>query len=229
MKLGNLGGTIESALGHYRGWRLRRTPGALGDFYRAGGNTLLYRELPVSSADVVVDVGGYRGDWTAEMSWRYGARAVVLEPIPAFAADIQRRFEHNDRIVVIAAGLGPQDDTVEMNLAADSSSSIRGAAAGDRILVSMLGTARMFEERKLDEVACLKLNIEGGEYDVLDAMAESDLLRRVRCFVVQFHDIGPSTPARLKRARELLARTHERRFCYDLVWERWDRSSPKRA
>jgi FkbM family methyltransferase len=229
MKLANLGATIENALGHYRGWRLRRTPGALGDFYRAGGNTLLYRDLPVSSSDVVIDAGGYLGDWTAEMSWRYGSRALVLEPIPTFAADLRRRFEHNDRVAVIAAGLGPQDDTVEMTLAANSSSSIRGPAGGDRVSVSMLGTARMFEERRLDEVACFKLNIEGGEYDVLDAMAAGDLFRRVRCFVIQFHDIGPTTAARLKHARDLLARTHERRFAYDLVWERWDRTSPAAA
>jgi FkbM family methyltransferase len=226
MNLGNVGATIERALSQYRGWRLRRIPGALGDFYRAGGNALLFRDLPVSSSDVVVDVGGYRGDWTAEMSWRYGSRAIVLEPIPTHATEIQGRFARNDRVYVIAAGLGPRDGTLEMALAGDSSSSVRESRSAPHIQVSMIGVARLFNEQRLDEVACLKLNIEGAEYDLLDAMADGGLLPRVRSLVVQFHDIGPSTEARVRRTRELLAKTHQPRFAYELVWERWDRTSP---
>jgi FkbM family methyltransferase len=221
-----VGMTIERTLREYRSWRLRRAGGAIGDFYRAGGNALLSENLPVVSSDLVVDAGGYRGDWTAEMSWRYGCRAIVLEPIPDFVADIRRRFERNDRILIIGAGLGPRDETVEMSLAADGTSSIRAAPHARRIEVPILGVRRLFEDHHLDEVACLKLNIEGAEYDLLDAMSVASLLERVRCLVVQFHDIGQSTQERLRRVRKALEGTHQLRFRHELVWERWDRASP---
>jgi FkbM family methyltransferase len=219
-----IGVALENGLQKYRAWRLQSAPGALGEFHRAGGNAVLYRNLPVRSTDVVVDVGGYRGDWTAEMCWRYGCRAVVLEPIPSFAADIGRRFERNDRVVVIPAGLGPREGRLQMAVAADGSSFVRETREAQRVLVDIMTAQRLFDEQRLDDIACLKINIEGAEYDLLDAMAEDSLLARVRCLLVQFHDVGPSTSARLERVRAGVARTHARGFCFELVWERWDRA-----
>ena len=55
--------------------RLRRK-GALGDFHRAGGAALL-DDVPVSSDDVVIDAGGFEGDWTAAMLVRSGSSSVI--------------------------------------------------------------------------------------------------------------------------------------------------------
>ena len=63
--------------------RLRR-PGPLCDFHRAGGDRLLH-EIPATSEDVVLDAGGYLGDWTAAIPVRYGCRCEILEPVPEFA------------------------------------------------------------------------------------------------------------------------------------------------
>jgi FkbM family methyltransferase len=224
-----IGDTVERTLGLYRAWRCRAAPGAMGAFYRAGGNSLLFENLPVRSSDIVLDVGGYRGDWTAEMCWRYGSKSLVLEPVPEFAAQIAKRFEHNDRVVPIAAGLGARDETLEIALAADGSSSVRRALGVRQINVPIMGVESLFAEHHLDEVACTKINIEGAEYDLLDAAHERGLLARVRCLVIQFHDIGATTQERLARVREGMARTHDPGFSFDLVWERWDRKATHRV
>lgn len=218
-----IGSRVEHAIRRYREWRNRSAAGPLGEFYRSGGNQLLCRDLPVGSGDVVIDVGAYRGDWTAEMSWRYGCKSILVEPIPTFVEALRERFGANDRITIVASGLGASDGSVIMTVAGDSSSSVTASPVAPQITVPVLGVATLFASVNLDDVACMKMNIEGAEYETLDAMRHHGLLERVRSLVVQFHDVGANTEAVMTRSREYLQRTHERRFAYDLVWERWDR------
>jgi aryl-alcohol dehydrogenase-like predicted oxidoreductase len=83
--------------------------------------------------------------------------------------------------------------------------------------------ARALDELGLEEVDLLKLNIEGGEYDVLDRLAESHWLPRIRQVSVQFHEWLPHAHLRRQRNRRALARTHVERWCYPWVWEFWER------
>jgi FkbM family methyltransferase len=214
---------LEQAARRYRDWRSRRVRGPYGDFIRAGGNEMLFANLPVDSDGVVLDVGGYLGGWTAEMSWRYGCRAIVVEPMPAFAEALRSRFSGNRRVEIVAAGLGAKDDVVPMTELADGSSAWR--EGGRRVAVPLTSVSRFFEEHGLTDVACMNINIEGGEYDVLEAMLTAELCRRVRCLLIQFHRVAPDSEPRRDAIRRRLAETHAERFDYEFIWERWDRKS----
>jgi hypothetical protein len=86
--------------------RDRMRSGALGQFYRQGGNNLLVDGLELSSDDWVLDGGGYVGRWTEDVIARYGVRSVTVEPNPPFAANLRKRYLMNDRIEVIEGALG---------------------------------------------------------------------------------------------------------------------------
>jgi FkbM family methyltransferase len=219
-----IGVTIETALHQWRKWRRDRAPGPIGDFYRAGGNNALYENLPIKSDDLVLDVGGYRGEWTAEIAWRYGCRSIILEAIPSFAHQCTSRFRSNARVVVIGEALGAESGTTTMTEAADSSSALRPDSTAPRLDVKVLGVNDLFAKRELTEVACMKINIEGGEYELLERMQAAGLLSKVRCFLIQFHTVASDSGARRSSIAGALSQTHKKVFDYPFVWERWDRA-----
>ena len=70
-------------------------------------------------------------------------------------------------------------------------------------------------------VGVLKLHIEGGEYEVLENLLETQALVRMRCLLIQFHRQPVGWEARYQRIVEGLRKTHEPVWRYPMVWEKW--------
>ena len=70
----------------------------------------------------------------------------------------------------------------------------------------------------------MKVNIEGGEYDLFDRLIEAGSLGRFRQVSVQFHEWHPRAHGRRgsDTAGEL-RRQHDEVWCYPWVWELWRR------
>jgi len=217
-----LGESLERQLLKYRHWRSLSRAGPSGDFYRNGGKNLVVENLPVTSDDIVIDAGGFEGQWTAEMAWRYGCKSIVFEPIPAFAGNLQRRFSSNARIQVRPEGIGPKNEDLEFCVASDGSSSIN-PLSGERVKARIRDVFDVFSEPALSHVGCMKINIEGAEYDLLDRMTEQHLHEQVGCFLIQFHSFVPDAIDRIKAIQQALRDTHDLKWSYPFIWERWDR------
>ena len=101
----SLGERIVNAIEARRDRKRKSAPGPHGDFYRHGGNELLY-DVPVTTDSLVIDAGGYEGEWTATMIARYGCRSEVFEPVPSYADHCKRLFGRNTLVHVHAAALG---------------------------------------------------------------------------------------------------------------------------
>jgi len=219
-----LAAAVESLLKAYRSWRLARLRGPLGDFFRAGGNPQLLDGIDLREEDTAIDVGGFRGDWTAEILCRFGCRTLTLEPIPDFQADLRKRFGSNSRVTLIDAGLSARSGSVVMTIAGDSSGAFTLPPDPSKTLAApILGVADFWRDRKLGQVGCMKINIEGGEYDLLEAMLDSGLSEQVSVFLIQFHPNVPGSDSRRQAIREGLAQSHRNDLDYPFVWERWIR------
>ena len=64
-----------------------------------------------------------------------------------------------------------------------------------------------------------KMNIEGGEYELIEALDRSDFLKTIRTILVQFHNFNGENH---NQARLTLEKTHAPVWQFDYVWERWD-------
>lgn len=217
-----IGERIVEAIRAHQQRRSRAAPGAIGKFHRDGGNELLF-DVPVKPGEIVVDAGGYRGEWSMRMLARYGCRLVILEPIPGFVERLRLLFGENPSVTVRAAALGGRDGRVTFQVSADRSSAFIGGGAGEAYEAELLDVASLLLGFGSDEVACLKLNIEGGEYDVLERLIETGLIARCRTVLVQFHRQPEGWEARLAEIERRLAATHARDWSYPLVWDRWRR------
>lgn len=190
---------------------------------RSGGNEQLFSDLDLGAGSLVVDVGGYRGDWSAEIFARYAPTIHVLEPVPDFVCHLRRRFSRNPKIEVHPIALGATTDRTEIFVQADGSSVHR--QGGGAIAIDVIRASEFLRPLARNGIDLLKLNIEGAEFDVLTDLADSGLIERVRTLQVQFHDFVPEAARKMKDLQDRLSKTHRPRFAFEFVWEMWSRDA----
>jgi len=189
-------------------------------FNMAGGNDLLFRGHDLTPDSNVYDIGGFRGDWAAEIFLRYSPYITIFEPVPTFADQIAKRFADNAKISVNPFGLGGQDQTATLYSHDDRSSIYQ--QEGDPVQVRIRRISDYLREtRKKDVVDLMKINIEGAEYELLEDLIESDLISTVRMVQVQFHDFVDGADKRMHAIQNLLTETHELSLQHTFVWENW--------
>jgi FkbM family methyltransferase len=185
----------------------------------AQGDATLRLEYALSAESVVFDLGGYEGQWASDIHAMYGCRVYVFEPVPAFAARIARRFQRNPHIRVFDFGLAPQHDTARIGLAQDASSTFKAGA--ESVDIRLEAIEAFLRRENIGSIDLMKINIEGGEYALLEHMLDRSLTDRIRDIQVQFHDFVPDAEARMAAIQQRLARSHAPTYQFPFVWENW--------
>jgi len=186
-----------------------------------GGDDELRYNYDLDERSLVLDLGGYKGQWTSDLFARYRCRVIVFEPARDFARKIERRFRKNDRIEVLQYGLAASSRTETLHIDA-SASSIYGKAS-DLEQIRLVDVESWIRERKLDKIDLVKINIEGGEYELLEKLIETGLIGIFENVQVQFHDVAPDSHSRMERIQKALGKTHTPTYQYEFVWENWTR------
>jgi FkbM family methyltransferase len=196
------------------------------DFIAASANQPeLLVDFELDAHSVVLDVGAFDGDWSRQIAARYGSTIHAFEPNPAAMAKLTDRLG-GSKVVPHAYGLGGRDQEATLTLAGPGSS-VYGVDAGDlpleTITVSIRDVVHVLDELGLDAVDLLKVNIEGGEFELFDRLIECEWLPRLRFVLVQFHEWHPHAYRRRRAIRGALRATHDEVWNYPFVWELWRR------
>ena len=69
----------------------------------------------------------------------------------------------------------------------------------------------------------MKINIEGGEYAVLERMMETGIIGKCGELQIQFHEWYPEARALREKIVKSLSLSHYRTWNYPFVWENWKR------
>jgi FkbM family methyltransferase len=188
---------------------------------RADGDQTLRMDYPIGAGEVVLDVGGFEGQWASDIFARYVCTVHVFEPVPHFAEAIRRRFARNPHVRLHEVALGGADARLAISIDGNASSTVVGGGRTTEIPVRRFSD--VVQEHGWTEIALMKVNIEGGEYELLEHMLDQGLAPRVRNLQVQFHDFVPDAHARMLAIQERLRATHELTYCFPFVWENWQR------
>ncbi|WP_058309397.1 FkbM family methyltransferase [Shimia thalassica] len=167
----------------------------------------------------VLDIGGFRGDWTAMMVERYAVNAHIFELHPQFAAKLQKRFSENEAVCTHAFALGK--DNMELSLSDDADASSVFVQSDATTTGAVRNLVEVFEELKLDRIGVAKINIEGGEYELLPTLIETAYIEKFDRITVQFHEFSEGDRKRRDDIRLALSQTHDCVWCYPFVWEEW--------
>lgn len=183
------------------------------------GDATLRLDYPLNQDSIIYDLGGYEGEWAADIFKRYHCQIEIFEPVSDFADKISRRFHDEPRLRVHALGLAGHYGTEELTLDADGSSLFRNTQGCPMVKIELVDVADWFAREKVSKVDLMKINIEGGEYELLERMLETGLTERVDHFQIQFHDLAENSRERMERILAGLAKTHVSTYSYPFVWE----------
>jgi len=188
------------------------------------GDATLRVDYDLNKDSVVFDLGGYEGDWAAEISARYGSHIFVFEPVPEYVERIEKRFKRNSNVQVFSYGLGAENMTQTISLAEEGSSLFKSpnvSIGSKEIPIRIKRAADVLPELLRGDIDLMKINIEGGEYDLIEHLIQTGLVSRIANIQVQFHGFVPYAESRRKKIQTELAKTHSQTYEYKFVWENW--------
>jgi FkbM family methyltransferase len=184
-------------------------------------------QYPLTKDALVLDAGAFRGDFIDWCRRRWNCSVFAFEPCSQFANGIKKRFFSDSAVHLFRYGLAGKTEHLQLFIRGDSTSVFSPEDPPDEERVLLRDVALVFDELQLRNVDLFKINIEGGEYSLLDRMIESSLVERVRYFQIQFHGIGAPDPGAARdKIRAALSRTHTEEWCVNGgQWESWARKS----
>lgn len=187
-------------------------------------NTGILHDVDVDKRSVVFDVGAYVGDWSNKMYEKYACRIHAFEPNPntysTLVAAAQGRW--------LCHEYGVAGATEELSLSLNGmGSSVFALGNLDKkpqyTNVRLRAIDEVWDELGVDTIDLMKINIEGGEYPLLERMIEKNMQPDVRLFLIQFHEWLPGAYYRRWKIRSKLRKTHRLKWDYHFVWECWER------
>lgn len=188
------------------------------------GDETLRLNYPLGPDSVVFDLGGYHGDFSQAIHARYGCTVYLFEPVRAYYDHCVARFQDSPRIHCFNFGLGDGNGTFAISTAEDGSSLYLDAPEQpDATQAEIRDFHEFVLEQGVKHIDLIKINIEGGEYDVLPRMIRCGFIERIDHLQIQFHDFIPDAPRKRDAIRHEFERTHEEAWCFKFVWESWRR------
>jgi FkbM family methyltransferase len=177
---------------------------------------------------VVFDCGAHLGFFAAEIFRRYQCDVFCFEPMPRHFKELSKRFTNTPRIVCLNYGIAPTPGEAKISVEGEASSLFRTTGSTESETVRFVGldeALRLAGGRKID---LLKLNIEGGEFELLETILARQLANQFRNIQVQFHQVIPDYHERWLKIRAGLAKSHRLTYDYYFVFENWS-LCPKQA
>jgi len=196
----------------------------MNEFQRwfADSGDLIHRlNYALDESSVVFDVGGYRGDFAARINQRCGCRIHIFEPIGKFYDLIVKRFENVPNITVYPYGLAEIDKREKINIDGDASSIYKQGGKTEEIELREIG--QVMSDLRIDKIDLIKINIEGGEFPLLNHCVKKNLVSKMGNIQVQFHTFVENAAIKRHEIRKNLQKTHKITYDYAFVWENWEK------
>lgn len=184
------------------------------------GDETLRLDYDLDENSIIFDVGGYKGEFARDIFCKYGCNIHVFEPLQEFFDICAQRFIKNKKVQSYHFGLANRTFNTDIHIS-DNASSIFNVE-GVKTNIRLESICDFVSEKNIDSIDLIKINIEGGEYDLLDSLIENKLITKFKNIQVQFHDFVIHNPRdRMEIIQKELIKTHELTYQYDFVWENW--------
>lgn len=152
--------------------------------------------------DLVMDCGANLGEITTLLA-ATGADVIAYEPDPYAFKKLRRRFAETPNVELVNAAVGASEGTVKLMRADNFDDNPKGASvkstileggrsinAGNSVDVPLLNFLSIIDTQleTHKEIAFVKMDIEGAELDILEAMLASDRFDHIKCLVAETHE-----------------------------------------
>lgn len=184
------------------------------------GDETFRLNYPLTENSVVFDIGGYKGDFAANIYTKFSCNIYIFEPLPEFFNLCTKRFENNPKIHCYNFGLSSITGEASISQEDDGSSLVK--PNNDPLLIEIKELSSFLNERSISHIDLLKINIEGGEYELLPHIITSRVIDRVDFIQIQFHNFVPYAEELRDEIRMKISNTHTEQWCFPFIWESWE-------
>jgi FkbM family methyltransferase len=144
---------------------------ALNKWFKDNGDESHRINYNLTKDSLVFDLGGYIGDWSQKINDKYNCHIYIFEPVLKYFTILENKFEKNDKIKNYCFGLS--NNTVETEIINDGASSSMYLKNGVKEKIKLVNFKDFLEKENIINIDLIKINIEGGEYDLLDFIHRS--------------------------------------------------------
>lgn len=191
-------------------------------WYRDNGDLTHRLNYNLIQQSLVVDLGGYEGQWASDIFSKYLCKVMIFEPYSIYARSIKNRFRHNSNIQIFSFGLSNADKTEKLSINNNASSMCKEGKIFE--MIELKQAASFFCEAGIKQIDLIKINIEGAEYELLEHLIETEFVKNIQNIQVQFHSFVLNAQQRMNNIQDSLQKTHKVTYRYDFVWENWERT-----
>lgn len=186
-------------------------------WFAISGDKNLRINYPLNTKSVIYDIGGYEGNWSAGIHKLYGCKIEIFEPAKEFVQRLRKRFDNIDQIDIHDFGLAGRTRKSKIYLDEASSSTLKKTASFESI--KLVAADSVIPKSLIIDL--MKINIEGGEYELLNHLIDTGLVNKIKDIQVQFHIFVPSAHQKRIAMQKRLSKTHHLTYSYPWIWENW--------
>ena len=174
----------------------------------------------LNNESIVFDVGGFHGEWTTNIFNRYKSIIYIFEPVQKCINIITEKINNNNKIHLFEYGLGGKNEETVISLDGDAASVFNKSKNMEQIKI--VDISDFISENNINYIDLIKINIEGGEYELLDSLLTNNHITKIKNIQIQFHDFVPGAIKLKEDLQSRLSITHKITYKYDFVWENWE-------
>ena len=173
---------------------------------------------PLTTESVVFDVGGFTGNFSADIVKRYDCNVYIFEPVSAHYQSLVERFKGNSKVRAFNFGLSNKSSTATISVNGSGSSVHIEGEASEKI--QLVDVCKFIARENIQRIDLMAVNIEGSEYELLPRILDSGLLEKVETIQIQFHlyDEPRYVRARAEIVKRILE-SHRIKFSFPFTWE----------
>ncbi|TDA69579.1 FkbM family methyltransferase [Sulfuricurvum sp. IAE1] len=180
-------------------------------------------DYPLNRNSIVFDVGGYQGEFAEKIYEKFECTVYVFEPVTKFYEIIQKKFDGNKKIHTFNFGLSDTNTSFEISVADDASSIYKKNDLSE--VIRLVNITDFIAQHNIKYVNLLKINIEGGEFELLPEMIRTGFVESIDNIQVQFHNFIADAEAKRQAIRKNLSKTHHLTYDYYFIWENWEKNN----
>lgn len=184
------------------------------------GDDILSFQYPLDKNSVVFIIGAFEGDYLSKLNKKFECKIYAFEPMIDSYEILKNKFKNYENIKLYNFGLSDITEEVSFSKSGESSSLYREDNSKEKVLLKSFN--EFLDELKIENIDLIYMNIEGGEYRLLESAITNNTHRLVMHLQVQYHLINKNSKLERQQINNKLRLTHKRIFNFPFIWERWD-------
>lgn len=185
------------------------------------GNEFLVATYPLNEDSWVIELGGFKGEWTNKIVGKYKSNILVVEPISEFCEKISEIHGNNPKVRIENNGISTEERSTKLSFNGDASSEYLEQTEEKRD-IKCYTLEQYLTKYNIQKVDLMQVNIEGEEYPLFEKWITSDVLKNFQYIQIQFHRVGEDYEDRRMKIHQGMENLgFELRWDYDYVFESW--------